>query len=275
MTIQRARSIGTSARLQILGQLDGVHTAIPAVVTGYDAKTQRVSVKPLVKHGYYDQTDVRMLESFGIEQNIPVLFPGGGGQRLTFPISDGTLIDLLTLDLVPATKGYLIASEESLDAWLAGTGDEVDPVHDHRFDLSSSVFLPGLMTFGAPWGNVPTDHGTLGPDGGVLIHSYGDHVAVATAVMEALAKSGQTTVRGAEFMIDLAAVLSNLVIVLPLLAAVGAVLAIAPQLSAIAALIDPAAPDPGSGSLVTMAAKALAPPATAPGTYQSPNLLVP
>lgn len=266
--MERSRSLATSTRLQILGHLDRLHTALPAVVTAYDADTQRASIKPLVKHGFYDEADVRRLESLGIQQNVPVFFPGGGGMRLTFPISDGSLIDLDTLDLIPATTGYFIVAEESLDAWLSGTGQEVDPVFDVRFDLSSGVFFPQVNPFGSPWSNVPTDHATLGADAGVLLHAYRDHLAVATAAGETLAKAEQTTVRGTEFMADLGLMLGNLAILLPALTP----LLTPPQLVALAALI---APPFAPGSILTVVAKTAAPPATLPGTYLSPNLLLP
>ena len=273
MSSERRSTLSEAIRRQIGGMLDELHTLLPAVVTKYDAETQSVSCKPLVKHGYLDEDDTRLVESLGVVNGVPVQFLGAGGFRMTCPISDGTLV--IGGNVIPATTGALHFSEASLDLWLSGTGAEVDPEIDHRFAESDGVFVPGLNPFGRPWGYAPQDHATFGADAGVLLHAYRDHLAAATAAEEELLPATQTAVRGTEFMADLAGVLNNLAVLLPALVAVATPFLTPDQVTAAAALVVGPPPSPGVGSIIAMAAKATAPAATVPGTYQSPNLLLP
>jgi hypothetical protein len=103
-------------------------------VESYDATTQKASVQPLIKRGYYDEKGgVRQAESLPIITGVPVLFPGGGGCRITWPIAVGDTV-------------LLVFSEASLDKWVV-TGGEVDPRDDRRHSLSDAVAIPGLRPF--------------------------------------------------------------------------------------------------------------------------------
>ncbi len=140
----------------------------PAVVTKWDPDKQRVSVKVLVKEARVDEDGTRVVESMPVLPGIPLMFPGAGPFRITFPISDGNLTAEGTK--IPATIGKLTFSDASLDKWLTGDGSEVDPEADHKFMLADAIFEPGLSTFGAPLKDVPRDHTTMGIDGGLQIH---------------------------------------------------------------------------------------------------------
>ncbi len=68
-----------------------------------------------------------------------------------------------------------------MDRWLAGPGaQQVDPEIDHQHALVDAVFVPGLRTFGRPLSSCPTDHATLGLDGGVQVHFRKDKAVVAS-----------------------------------------------------------------------------------------------
>jgi hypothetical protein len=59
-----------------------------------------------------------------------------------------------------------------MDRWLSGQGQEVvDPELYTRNNLTDGVFIPGLLSFGAPMSSAPpTDHATAGSVTGVRIH---------------------------------------------------------------------------------------------------------
>lgn len=148
----------------------GLRTWAPAKVVKWDADKQRANCQILVKQVYYDEKGERKTKSWPIVTGVPVEFPGAGGYRITFPISDGnTVIDG---SRAAATTGTLFFSHLSLDKWLSGNGDQVDPEFDHAHALTDAVFYPGLKPFGAPLGNCPTDHATIGADSGVQIHFH-------------------------------------------------------------------------------------------------------
>ena len=137
--------------------------ALPARVVSYDSSMQRVSCKVLVMRPFFDEEDARQVESIPVVPGVPVVFPGANGSfRTTVPISDGNL--QINGATVPATTGLLIWADRSLDKWLTGKGDEVDPEFDHANSIADAFFLPGLNPFGAPLAYAPTDRMTIGRD---------------------------------------------------------------------------------------------------------------
>jgi hypothetical protein len=124
-------------------------------VESYDSATQKISAQPLIKRGYTDETGERIAERLPIITGVPVVFPGGGGYRVTFPIAKGDTV-------------LLIFSEASLDKWLAHGGD-VDPNDDRRHTLSDAIAIPGLRDFAHALDSAPTDCATIGSDSGAVI----------------------------------------------------------------------------------------------------------
>jgi hypothetical protein len=163
----------------------GIYTWAPARVVKWDADKQRADCQILVKQVYRDEEDERRAKSWPVVTGVPVEFPGAGGYRITFPISDGnTVIDGAR---AAATTGALMFSHVSLDKWLSGNGREVDPELDHTHALTDAKFFPGLHPFGSPWGDVPTDHMTIGHDSGVQAHYHQNVLTVAKRADEAAA----------------------------------------------------------------------------------------
>lgn len=106
-------------------KVNNIHTALPAIITSYNANTNLATVKPT---GKYKTADYRSLEMPEI-YNVPVVFPRslGGTAGITFPIQTG--------------DGCLIVfSENQLDDFLSNT-DSDDP---RKFDLNDAICIPGL-----------------------------------------------------------------------------------------------------------------------------------
>lgn len=110
-----------------------LHTAIPGRIEAYDPDTQKADVKPLIKSNFFDDDGVRVTESLPIITDVPVLFPGAGGFRFTFPVNRGD-------------KVLLVFSESSLDKLLS-SGEEVDPEIYSRHELSDAIAIPGFRDF--------------------------------------------------------------------------------------------------------------------------------
>lgn len=117
-------------------------TALPGRVESYDETAQRASVQPLVKNIYYDENEERVAERLPMIGDVPVMFIGPGGARITFPLSKGD-------------TGLLVFTSCSLDKWLTGDGREVDPFHERRNHLGDAIFIPGL--FAKPPTSAPTN----------------------------------------------------------------------------------------------------------------------
>lgn len=148
------------------GALADVHVALPAKVVRYDSAKQKADVQPLLRAAHLDESEQRVVESLPVVPNVPVVFPGAGGYRVTFPLQvDDTVL--------------LILSEGSLDKWLE-QGGEVDPLDDRRFSLADGIAIPGLRDFAHALGSAPTDRMTIGQDAGLQIHIDGTGIRIGT-----------------------------------------------------------------------------------------------
>lgn len=130
----------TSMRVAFQGLMSEVWTALPVKLVEYFPETQSCSLQPMIQGG------IRNLETKEIEWvdmpvllDCPVVFPGGGGYLLTFPLKEGD-------------EGLVILASRCIDGWwLSG---EISPQSELRMhDLSDGFFLPGAAS--VP--NVPAD----------------------------------------------------------------------------------------------------------------------
>lgn len=144
-----------------------MRVSLPARVERYDASTQTADVKPLLKDAFVEEDGTRAIESLPVVTNVPVVFPGAGGFRLTFPVRAGDTV-------------LLVFADRSLDAWLA-QGGEASPSDDRRHNLSDAVAIPGLHPNNAPWSGAEEGVVTLGSDAGAA-----EFVATADRVLARL-----------------------------------------------------------------------------------------
>lgn len=124
-----------------------LHVSIPAKVVRVELAKGLVDAQPLVKDVFEGQA-----VSVPVITNVPIVWPGAGGFRLTFPIAAGDVV-------------LLVFSDRSLDLWLE-KGGEVDPKDPRRHALSDAIAIPGLRSFREPWSGAAADGVTLGSDGG-------------------------------------------------------------------------------------------------------------
>lgn len=136
-------------------RLRDLHVAIPAVVESYDAVAQTVDATPQVM--MYEATEDGTEKAQPVPRCVkcPVLFPGAGGFRLTFPIQQGDTV-------------LLLFSESSIDLWLKN-GGLIDPTDKRRHHWSDGIALPGLHPNTAPWSKASTSGATIGNDNGPQI----------------------------------------------------------------------------------------------------------
>lgn len=133
-------------------RLEDVRVCLPARVERYDSTKGAVDAQPLVQQRRQDEAGEDVVESLPVVPGVPVVFPGGGGFVVQFPISVGD-------------TGLLVFSSSSLDRWK-DRGGIVDPGSHWRFALGDAVFLPGLRPFSDPRGQAPSGHVLIGRDGG-------------------------------------------------------------------------------------------------------------
>lgn len=139
----------------------GLRVALPARVESYDPATQQVSAQPLVLEGFVGEDGERATERLPVINGVPVVFPGAGGFRVTFPVAVGDTV-------------LLVFSSSSIDRWLA-LGGEVDPQDDRRHSINDAVAIPGLRDFAHSLASTPSTM-SLGKDGGPTIEISGTDI---------------------------------------------------------------------------------------------------
>ncbi|MBA3841171.1 MAG: hypothetical protein H0X39_00870 [Actinobacteria bacterium] len=147
-----------------------LRVALPGRVETYDAATQSCSVQLLVHDGVNDETGTRQPEKLPVITSVPVVFPGGGGGRLTFPIKAGDTV-------------LCVFASSSIDRWLA-LGGEVDPVDDRRHHISDAIAIPGLHDFA---------HATAASSSAVVLEGSDVRLGSQTAFQSALMGDSMVT----------------------------------------------------------------------------------
>lgn len=126
----------------------GLFVGLPAKVEAYDASKGCVDVKPLVKRRGPDGT----LDSLPVIRRVPVVFPGGGGFRLIFPLAAGDVVQLVFCD-------------QAIDAWKE-RGGEQDPGSTRAHSISDAVAIPTIRPLSAAWSDAPESSLKVGKDAG-------------------------------------------------------------------------------------------------------------
>lgn len=125
-------SAGGAIRNIVERMLRQVNTAIPARVESFDRVRKTVSAQPLIPVTFKDESGARQVANLPIIASVPVLYGGGGGCKIQFPLAKGDTV-------------LLIVAQASLDKWFT-TGRIVDPVDPRRHALTDAIALPGLQS---------------------------------------------------------------------------------------------------------------------------------
>lgn len=132
--------------------MEELRVALPAKIVSYDAAKQTADVQPLIKETYENEEGETVSESIPVITSVPIIFPSGGGMRMTFPMSVGDTV-------------MLVFSDRSLDVWQA-QGNESDPVDQRRHHITDAVAFPGLHANNAPWSGAEAGVITIGSNSG-------------------------------------------------------------------------------------------------------------
>lgn len=176
MTAMRTPTLAQVLEVIIDQRLEGVHTAMPGSVESYDATRQTADVRLLLKARTTIETGDVIDESLPVAVNVPVVFPGAGGFRLTFPVKPG--------------DGVLVVfAEASIDRWQARGGEQAtDDVR--RFHLADAIAIPGLRAVPEAWQGASSVSLTLG-------HNTGPGIVLTETGVELGARDGSPATEAA------------------------------------------------------------------------------
>ncbi len=127
-----------TVRAGYAGHQSGLWTALPATVNSYNAAALTVEAQPTIQAAVRQPNGNLLLTTMPLCLDCPVMFPGGGGFFISFPLAKGD-------------EGLLVFSSRCIDAWWQNGG--VQPQAEYRMhDLSDGFFFP---TGGMSQPNVP------------------------------------------------------------------------------------------------------------------------
>lgn len=146
---QRERGADHTAAMKVAlaGWQRGIWTALPALVTAYDPATNTCTCQPTIKAVIVQQdptTNQQTQAPVNLPTliHVPVVFPGGGGYSMTFPIKSGDEV-------------LVVFSSRCIDAWWQSGG--VQQQIEHRaHDLSDGIAIVGLRSVPAVPANIST-----------------------------------------------------------------------------------------------------------------------
>jgi len=172
-------------------QLDDVHVAMPGRVVAYDGASQRASVQPTSKRVVVVD-GVRSLESLPVLHGVPVVLPGGGGYRLTFPVAADDPV-------------LLVVCSQAIDV-LAGAGA---PSSDRRHSPTDAVAILGLRGHRDALATPPDDCATLGREGGAVTEFAETEIRIGGAGAEPALRGTSYNAAVATLLTALTAALSS------------------------------------------------------------------
>lgn len=137
-----------------------IHTALPARVEKFDAVTQTIDAKPMIKRVIKDDDGTELEESIPVIRDVPVCFPRAGRFFVAFPLAKGDFVQLLF-------------NERSIDQFFE-KGSEVHPIDLSTHDFNGAVAYPGMVTKGTPLGEDVSTDLVIGDDGGAVVRILPD-----------------------------------------------------------------------------------------------------
>lgn len=126
----------------IAGALLDVHTALPGIVTAYDAVTATCDVQPAIKRALEREDGTMAYESLPVIPNVRVCWPGSNGYEFRFPLSGPRRVGDT---VIPGDTVWLMFAEADTQKWET-TGQESPPGWLGRHALGSLVAYPYSRT---------------------------------------------------------------------------------------------------------------------------------
>ena len=116
------RDLITAARMDM-------HTAMPGIIQSFDPARMTCTVQPAIRSAIVAPNGRAEAADLPLLVDCPVVFPGGGGYILTYPLKAGD-------------EALIVIAERCIDAWWQSGG--VQAAAEYRLqDLSDGFVIPG------------------------------------------------------------------------------------------------------------------------------------
>lgn len=121
-----------SVRAALDGRQAEIWTALPGIIQSFDPAAMTVVVQPAVAGRVTDEVGRTSSVNMPLLPDVPVVFPGGGGFTLTFPVAAGD-------------ECLVVFASRCIDAWWQ-SGGIGEPMEPRMHDLSDGFALVGVRS---------------------------------------------------------------------------------------------------------------------------------
>lgn len=128
-TNERAPDLLTTIRDAINAALAGLWVSLPCIVESYDQDKVTVTVQPTIQLPIGQPDGSVKLMDLPLLQDVPVMFPRGGGCTMTFPVKAGD-------------ECLVVFASRCIDAWWQSGGIQ-PPMENRKHDLSDGFAFFG------------------------------------------------------------------------------------------------------------------------------------
>ena len=118
--------------LAMEGSKSTIWTAMPGIVQSFDPDKRTCVVQPSIQAAVWDAEEVQTWQTMPLLPDCPVIFPGGGGVTLTFPIQ-------------PGDEVLILIANRCIDNWWQRGGIQTQ-AELRMMDLSDGFCLPGIKS---------------------------------------------------------------------------------------------------------------------------------
>lgn len=151
---ERVDSLEVAVKGALRGNNAQIWTSLPGIVQSVDMDAMTCEVQPSVQVKVFDKTGAGTFQNLPLCVDVPILFLGGGGYTLTFPVASGD-------------EGLINFSCRCIDAWWQSGG--VQPQAEMRMhDLSDGFFIPGFRSQARKLGSISTTKPQFRSDDGTV-----------------------------------------------------------------------------------------------------------
>lgn len=129
---ERSSTLETAILAALQGWQAGLWTALPVEIVSFDKDAETVTAQPTIQAKVRDRLGVESWVNLPVLVDVPVVFPGGGGFTLTFPIK-------------PGDEALVVFASRCIDAWWQSGGVQ-QQAELRMHDLSDGFALVGLKS---------------------------------------------------------------------------------------------------------------------------------
>lgn len=136
-----------------------IYTSMPGKIVKFDASRKSANIQPVVQNEFINERGETVKETYPELSDVPIYYPEGGGNVVTFPLQEGDFV-------------LLVFAQRSVDKYLSGRGNIEPPISLRMHHISDAFAFPGF----GPYSERPSQ--PVDPDGIVIGRNDGTQIFI-------------------------------------------------------------------------------------------------